>query len=379
MEREMRALRIEKTEDRRQKTAPKLFAGRVLLFSLVTSHFSLQSSGCARPTGAFFTRTEGRLVWPPPPEKPRIEYLGEFAGAIRAPGDRSFSKSWNEFLYGPENPPSLVTPHAVSVSADGNRLAVADPNALCVHILDLEHQTYRRIDGAPDASTVLKCPVGVTWAGNDLFIVDSELHAVIRVAGMDWNAKRIVSSAGSVSLIAQDTLRRPAGIAYNSTNDRLYVTDAGLHRVFVFDRNGTVAMSFGERGGGDGQFNFPSQIACSPDGTVVVADSMNFRVQRFSPDGVFLGLFGKKGDAAGDFALPKGVAVDAQGSIWVVDAQFENVQAFTPVGQLLMAIGGEGRKPGEFWLPAGVTIDGRQRMWVADSYNRRVQGFQLLP
>ena len=376
----MREVRRKKREVRGLKAVLVPFAGRLLVFSLLISYFSLQSSGCTRPTGAFFTRPQGRLlVWPPPPEQPRVEYLGEFAGAIQASGNRTFAKAWNEFLYGPENPPSLVTPHAVAMNAGGTHLAVADPNAVCVHVLDLDRQTYRRIDGSPAADILLKCPVGVAWAGEDLYIVDSESHAVMRVAGIDWKADRSESFTGSVSLIAQDTLHRPAGIAYNTTNDRLYVTDAKLHSVLVFDRSGLLVKSFGERGGGEGQFNFPSQIACAPDGAVLVADSMNFRVQRFSAEGEFLSAFGQKGDAAGDFALPKSVAVDARGSIWVVDAQFENVQGFTPDGRLLMAIGGEGHGPGEFWLPAGVTIDARKRMWVADSYNRRVQGFQLLP
>jgi sugar lactone lactonase YvrE len=379
MDEPMREVRRKKREVRGLKAVLAPFAGRLLFFSLLISYFSLQSSGCARPTGAFFTHAEGRIVWPPPPEQPRVEYLGEFAGAIKASGNRTFANAWNEFLYGPENPPSLVTPHAVAMNADGTRLAVADPNALCVHILDFDRQTYHRIADSPAANVLLACPIGVVWAGEELYIVDSELHAVLRVAGVDWKADRSESGTASVSLIAQDTLHRPAGIAYNAANDRLYVTDSGLHSVLVFDRSGLLVKSFGERGGGEGQFNFPSQIACSPDGAVLVADSMNFRVQRFSAEGEFLSVFGKKGDATGDFALPKSVAVDAQGSIWVVDAQFENVQAFTADGRLLMVIGGEGHGPGEFWLPAGVTIDAWQRMWVADSYNRRVQGFQLLP
>ena len=336
-------------------------------------------SGCARPTGSFFTRSEQRLVWPPPPEKPRVEYLGEFAGSIRASGDRTLAKTWNEFLYGPDKPPSLVTPHAVSMSDDGTRLAVADPNANCVHLLDLDRQRYRRIDGSPTGDILLRCPVGVAWAGDDLFIVDSELHALLCVKRTGGSLNRNDESTGSCRLIGQDLLKRPAGVTYNPVNDQLYVTDSGLHSVLVFDRSGSLIRSFGERGSGEGQFNFPSQIAVASDGSIVVADSMNFRVQRFSAVGAFLGVFGQKGDAAGHFALPKGVAVDAQGSIWVVDAQFENVQAFAPDGRLLMSLGQEGHRPGEFWLPAGVTIDSRQRMWVADSYNRRVQGFQLLP
>ncbi len=337
-------------------------------------------SGCARPAGSFFTRSEQRLVWPPPPEKPRVEYLGEFAAAVRAPGDRSAAKSWNELFYGPEKPPSLVTPHAVSMNADGTALAVADPNANCVHLLDLERQTYRRIDGIPSAKILLRCPVGVAWSGDSILIIDSELHAIVRIeraASVDEKQGNV--TGGYFATVSDATLQRPAGIACNPANDEVYVTDSATHRVCVFDRSGAMTRTFGEHGGGEGQFNFPSQIAVAPDGSIVVADSMNFRIQRFSADGAFLGAFGEKGDAAGDFALPKGVAVDARGSIWVVDAQFENVQAFDTDGRLLIAVGGEGHEPGQFWLPAGAAIDSKQRLWIADSYNRRVQGFQLLP
>ena len=353
--------------------------GTARFISAMATFAGCAFAGCARPTGSFLTRSEQRLVWPPPPEMPRVEYLGEFAGSIRASGDGSFAKTWNEFLYGPDHLPSLVTPHAVSMSHDGTRLAVADPNALCVHVLDLERQTYRRIDGSSEGDILLRCPVGVAWAGDDLYIVDGELHAILCVAGTDRTLNRSDGTMGSGRIVAQDSLQRSAGITYNPVNDRLYVTDSGQHCVLVFDRSGLLLRSFGTRGGGEGQFNYPSQIACASDGSIVVADSMNFRVQRFSADGEFLGMFGQKGDAAGDFALPKGVAVDAQGSIWVVDAQFENVQAFGSDGRLLMTLGQEGHGPGEFWLPAGVTIDRQQRMWIADSYNRRVQGFQLLP
>ncbi len=337
-------------------------------------------SACAKPAGSFFNQCEQRLVWPPAPEKPRVEYLGEFSGAIRAPGDRSAGKAWREFLYGPDHPPSLVTPHAVSVDATGNLLAVADPNSHCMHLFNLERQTYRRIAGTGRADTTLVCPVGAAWAGDDLFVIDSELPAIIRIEHAATIDKKQDKVAGErLATDAGFTLQRPAGIAFNASNEQLYITDAGAHCVWSISRSGSLVRSFGERGAGDGQFNYPSQIAIAPDGSVVVADSMNFRVQRFSAEGEFLGTFGQKGDASGDFALPKGVAVDEGGRIWVVDAQFENVQAFTPDGGLLLAFGEEGHRPGQFWLPAGAAIDSRRRLWIADTYNRRVQGFQLLP
>lgn len=335
--------------------------------------------GCAGDRAAFFHGADRSIVWPAAPETPRVAYLGEFAGAIRGRGEGSLASAWNELVFGPSPASKLVTPHAVSISANGDRVAIADPNASCVHVVDLTTRNYLRVGGDASAGSRLRCPVGVAWAGDELFAIDSELRAVIRI--LFTGDPRVARSSPHVqtSLLGQNSLRRPAGIAYHPGVDGLYVADSLTHQIVVLDRSGTMVRSFGARGAGDGQLNFPSQIACAPDGTLVVADSLNFRIQRFSPSGQFLGAFGRKGDAAGDFSLPKGVAVDADGTIWVVDAQFENVQAFDAKGRLLLAFGGEGHGPGEFWLPAGLAIDSRRRMWVADSYNRRVQGFQLLP
>jgi DNA-binding beta-propeller fold protein YncE len=277
-------------------------------------------------------------------------------------------------LYGPDKPSRIVSPYAVAVHADGNRVAVADTNGKCVHLFDLGKRVYTRKDACGDPAQGFECPVGVAWVGDALWVADSKLHAVA-----------IIETFGPGKLIASDRLKRPAGIAYCPTNELCYVCDAGAHAVLVFDRQGRFVMQFGSRGAGLGQFNFPSHVACGPKSpggraeVLVVVDSLNFRVQRISLDGKALGAFGRKGDAAGDLALPKGAAIDANGNVWVVDAHFENVQAFTPDGKLLMAFGREGQAPGEFWLPAGICIDSKGRIWVADTYNRRVQAFELMP
>jgi len=326
-------------------------------------------AGCSQARTGFLTPANQSIVWPPPPAEPRVRYLGEIGGTLHAAAPRGFGSSLNAFFYGPTEPPHLVTPHAVAMNDDGRRLAVADPMIGCVHVLDLGSSLYRRVEPLTGLDAVLKCPVGVAWAGEVLYIVDAVAHTVYAVGDEVTPAR----SFGT------DELIRPAGIAFNPTNRRLYVTDSGAHALAVFELDGTFVTGIGSRGSATGLLNFPSQAACAPDGTVAVADSMNFRVQRFGPEGEPLGGFGRKGDAAGDFALPKGVAVDSNGFLWVVDAQFENVQTFAPDGRLALTIGAEGHGPGQFWLPAGIAIDRQRRMWIADTYNRRVQAFELLP
>jgi len=331
---------------------------------------ALGPAGCAQakldPLSGGGLRS-GSRVWPPPPDQPRVRYLGSLTGSRDFGDVKSAGQFWRELVHGPEAPSLLATPYAVAVSDDGDRVAVADANTGSVHLFDLANKTYRSLGGGDDESTRLLGPIGVTWVDDQMWVADAKRGAIARV-----------SLDGTIAWFGGGQLERPAALVWVKANQRCYVVDAAGHEVVAFGRGGGVDFRFGRRGGEVGAFNFPSHIAVGPDDTLVVADSLNARVQRFALDGSPIGEFGRKGDAAGDLSLPKGVAVAADRTIWVADAQFENLQAFTPEGQLLMHLGGEGKNPGQFWLPAGLCIDAKQRLWVADSYNRRVQAFELL-
>jgi sugar lactone lactonase YvrE len=324
-------------------------------------------AGCAAPPDRYLSAPQQHLAWPPAPEAPRLRHLGEITNPLAAAAERGTAARLREMLYGPTPLPALVTPHAVAVNSKGDVLAVADTNAGCVHLFDLNGPRYRAIRQVPGTNEAIRCAIGVAWLGEKLVVADSMTPAVFVVD----------PDTGAGSVFAGEALRRPAAVACSRDGAAVYVLDAGAHCVFEFAPDGSLRRTLGERGAGEGQFNFPSHLAIGADG-LWVSDSLNARVQRLDREGRATAVFGRKGDAAGDLALPKGLAVDADGNVWVVDAQFENVQAFTPEGRLLMAFGSEGQLPGEFWLPAGACIDGQNRLWIADSYNRRVQAFELL-
>ena len=61
---------------------------------------------------------------------------------------------------------------------------------------------------------------------------------------------------------------------------------------------------FGSKGAGDGQFNFPSAVACNVRGEIVVAEFSNHRIQIFDRNGKFLFKFGSKGNGNGQFNEP---------------------------------------------------------------------------
>ena len=186
------------------------------------------------------------------------------------------------------------------------------------------------------------------------------------------------ASRNLIAEFGEGKLIRPVGVALDPAQEHLYVVDAVGCEVLVFDLAGRVVNRFGRRGVGPAEFNAPTFVAVAPDGSISVADSLNFRVQRFRPDGSLIVSFGLPGDAAGHFARPKGIATDTAGRIYVVDAAFENIQIFDPNGVLLLPFGGPGTGPGEFLLPGGLFIDSTNTIWVADTYNRRIQVFRLL-
>ncbi len=68
----------------------------------------------------------------------------------------------------------------------------------------------------------------------------------------------------------------------------LYVVDKGSHSIHQLHHDGTPINELGGPGGGEGQFDFPSDIDATNGLVLVVADAGNGRIQRFSKDFLFL-------------------------------------------------------------------------------------------
>ena len=302
-------------------------------------------------------------VWPAPPAEPRIHYLR----SVHAPGDwgieRSILRRAVDAVVGNVEE-AFVRPTGIA-ERDGV-LYVADPGAQALWILDGARNRFAKV--VQVGSTNLLSPVAVAIGPDGaIFVADSALKKVFLV---DRDGKLI-------RIAAEEGLMRPAGIAYDSHDGRLYVADAARHLIAVFAASdGKLIAVRGERGSADGEFNFPTHLALGLEGTLLVTDALNFRVQAFDRGGRFLWKLGRAGDGAGDFAAPKGVAADSDGHVFVVDALFDAVQIFDRDDTLLLAFGERGSRAGQFWLPGGIFISTKNEIYVADSYNRRVQVFQ---
>lgn len=300
-------------------------------------------------------------VWPGAPAEPRLSYVE----SIYTPGDIGLAPStWSrlgKWLTGQSQASQpLVKPMGISVDKDGG-ICLTDTGAGAVCYFDRLHHRYQR--WAKIGKLSFQSPVAVVKAGDTFFVADSALGMVIAF-----------DVSGQLQFTITHNLARPVGLGLEG--NEILVVDSQLHHVCAFDLHGTFLFQFGRRGGGPGEFNFPTHIATDAQDRVFVTDSMNGRVQMFDAKGRFTGMIGGPGDASGHFDRPKGVAADSFGHVYVADAMFDNVQIFDTEGRFLMDFGSSGAGPGEFWMPAGVAVSDDNQIFVADSYNRRIEVFK---
>jgi DNA-binding beta-propeller fold protein YncE len=334
-------------------------AGLLCLILLLGQIFS----GCAAPPVRHTVEEQKNLVWPSPPEQPRITYVRD----IVFPRDiRRDSGVWDRIkeLVTGRTRREMVRPYGLTLDADEN-LMIADPGAHVVHIYHLPDGKYRYLPLKKDP-VVLLTPIDL----------DVDRDGRIYVTDSAGGKVYVFNREGRYEKSLGDFLR-PTGLAVNQTLQRVYVIDTQGQSIRVYHTSGEHLFDFGVRGTRQKEFNYPTHICLDKEGRIYVMDSMNFRVQVFDPEGNYLKAFGHAGDGPGSFSKPKGVGVDQEGHVYVADATFDNVQIFTTEGDMLLYFGAPGEAAGRFSMPAGIAIDKGDRIFVSDSFNQRIQVFQL--
>lgn len=158
---------------------------------------------------------------------------------------------------------------------------------------------------------------------------------------------------------------------------RLYLPDAGNHRVNVFDLAGRPLFDFGGPGAAPGQLNNPEAAKFASDGRLFVADLRNDRIQVFDAEGKLLAIWGRSGSQPGELKSPAGLAFDREDNVYVTEIGNDRVQVFDKAGKFLTMWGSKGSGPGEFGNPHGIIVDKvTGRVYVADTANNRIQVFK---
>ncbi len=332
--------------------------------------FIILLSGCSTPTGPV-----GEVeipVFPSPPNEPRIIYERTFISSIDVEiesGEAIFERA---ITGGRRTGFGMAKPFGVTVHQ--GRVFVSDTVRRQVFVFDVPEARYFEIGTQSPGELSKPMGLDVDLQGN-LYVCDAALKQVL-MYDRDGSYLRRFGEP--------EMFDRPAGLTVDSSGDRIFVVDTGgvssnRHQVSVIDtKSGELLHTISRRGNGEGELNLPRDATLAKDGNLYVVDGGNFRVQVFNQQGDFIKSFGDIGRRGGQFSRPKGIGVDKNGNIYVADTAFGNFQIFNPEGQLLLAVGSRNSTPGpaKFMLPAGLTVDEDGRIYMVDQFFKKVDVFR---
>lgn len=317
------------------------------------------ASGCAGAQREHF-------AWPPPPDKARVEYVRSIqSGNDLDPG---FLGRLLQILVPRDSGAAIKSPTGLALSPDGKRLYVACGSSSRIVRIDLAGNTVTQVTASTKPHPGSMVSVAVDNA-EDLYVSDRSQNAIVV---LDREGKFLRK-------FGQEKLKIPTAVAIDRKAQQLYVLSGATsaqteHTVEVFSLKGEHVRTIGKRGGDQGDFNFPTYLAVAPDGSLYVADMLNFRVQVFDREGKFQSAFGTLGTGgAGAFDKIKGLAFDSFGNLYVADAQ-QGVHIFNPSRQPLMIFGGAPL----INTPNAIAITPDNHIFVSDFGLNRVHELKLV-
>ncbi len=238
-------------------------------------------------------------------------------------------------------------PMGIAVNQKGE-VVVTEYEKYCVTAFSHSGEKLRSFGQQGTDHGQFESPHGVAVdAKGNILVADSHNHRI----------QKFTAQGELLAVGGSKQYQYPYGIAFNASNDRVYVLcgNGGI-QILNSDNLSYWGTFGGEKGNGKGQFNNPKHIACDSTGKVYVADSGNNRIQVFTAGGKYLRMFGRRGKGGGKLYDPWGVAIDSSGRVYVSEGNNHRVSVFTSEGQFVTSFGSEGEGAGQFKHPRGNAI-----------------------
>ena len=296
-------------------SATRLLAGIVFLAAIIPAS-PLAAQG-DRPLGVG-RAAAASMVWPMPPERPRIGYAGVLSSELDLGKKSSGFARFKQILSGAKMDVRHVQrPHDVFVDAH-HRLYVTDGVQRTVVVFEPDRKAAREIGGAGPGRLVK--PLGLGGDNHDnVYVAD---QGGKRVVVFDSRGAFVRAYGGERILL------NPVDVAVDTTAGLVYVADSYLHQVVVFRLDGTLVRRLGKH---QGDLEAKLQLLAAA-GTAPRGPDESHLAAGISPDTAGRTMFGhapkylpeprdlvqNRGARPGEF-LPSFVAVGRDGQLYVSD------------------------------------------------------------
>ncbi len=247
-------------------------------------------------------------------------------------------------------------PHDLTLSADGQRLYVADNNNNRIAVLDADSLKLIYTFG----EDILGSPHDVEFDHRGRLLVADTDNSRIAIFQVTDDSARFTGEL-------RGKFRRPEGLA-SHRNGRIYVTGASSDDVEILLEGKSINHVRG--------FSSPHDVIVGRDDSIWVADADNDRLVNMTAD---LKLIKTIEGPPYHFSGPRYFAIDEMDRLYVADKYNHQVKVLSKTGTLLFTLGtgNRGKGPGKFNRPEGITIRGNT-VWFSDTYNNRVVKYRII-
>lgn len=285
---------------------------------------------------------EELVIYPPPPDTVRIQYLTSINNSSNIKGKRS---PFMNFILGKEIPMGVVSP--LEITSTRNELIICDNMLKGIELINLEEKTFEYI--VPQGRGKLAQPVSCTVdSSGNLFFVDKKRKQIVVFNKTEKVYKYQTTFGDTEDYAPYDIL---------AFKDKLWIPNTKTRKIHVYDAiNFNFLFSFPDADNTDSGFIVMPKYIEGFEDNIYVTDFVGNTVKVYDLDGNYIRSVGSIGTFPGQFARAKDLALDNDENLYVVDAAFGNVQIFNKKGELLMFFGGQNNNSGDMFMPRAIHI-----------------------
>ena len=247
-------------------------------------------------------------------------------------------------------------------------LALDEPNQL-IYIADWYNSRIQVVSFAGKflkrfGQGILQRPWGIAVIEDNVFVTDSNLHALLQFGKKDYKLVRRTGTEGR----GKGQLDYPRGLCTDYNGD-VYLAESNNNRVSVFSKDLTFLKHLFTQ-----QLRYPLNVKVTPNSVVVLDRSPNC-IHFFSRSGALLHSCVTRGEG-GIVYSPHFYCLDPAGNILITDYNRHDIKILSPSGQLMHTIGKEVHGRGELFYSEGICLSQTGTIFVvSDSDNFCLQSF----
>ena len=162
-------------------------------------------------------------------------------------------------------------------------------------------------------------------------------------------------------------VKTPYGIAFNSFGE-MNVSEYQGHRISIFDIRGQKIRTFGSKGKGPEQMEWPAGIGIDDMDNIYVSSC--HKLQKFTSGGELIKCVGQRGSKEGEFDDPRGLTL-YNNHVYICEGENHRIQVFDLDLNFVRSIGSHGQEILE--SPHDIQFDSIGNMHIAEWWNERVQ------